>query len=168
MRIGEVVSLRRQDVDLNVGQLTIHKAKGGKSRLVPLEESTTKVLTDYTRRRDKLLKHRLGEFFFVSDCGMPLSRNAVENTFRALSLQIGFRGPLDHSGPRIHDLRHTFVVETLLRWYRAGDDVERRLPVLSTYLGHSRVSETYWYMSLCPELMGLTVARYEQWLEGNS
>ena len=84
----------------------------------------------------------------------------MRRTFYDLSRQIGLRGPADHTGPRIHDFR--FALNTLIQWYRAGEDIERRLPVLSTFLGHTHVADTYWYLSVHPELMGLATSRLEQ------
>ena len=92
----------------------------------------------------------------------------VRRTFYFLSRQIGLRGPTDSHGPRLHDFRHRFAVETLVQWYRAGQDVERRLPALSTYLGHVHVADTYWYLSASPELMGLAVKRFEDYWEKQS
>ena len=92
----------------------------------------------------------------------------IRRTFYSLSRQIGLRGPSDSHGPRLHDFRHRFAVETLVQWYRSGQDVERRLPVLSTYLGHVHVADTYWYLSACPELMGLAVKRFENYWEKQS
>jgi integrase/recombinase XerD len=80
----------------------------------------------------------------------------------------GARFTSDSHGPRLHDFRHRFAVETLVQWYRSGQDVERRLPVLSTYLGHVHVADTYWYLSACPELMGLAVKRFEDYWEKQS
>jgi integrase len=79
-----------------------------------------------------------------------------------LSRQIGLRGQDDSHGPRLHDFRHRFAVETLMGWYRSGEDAERHLPVLSTYLGHVHVSDTYWYLSAHPQLMALAMARVER------
>ena len=90
----------------------------------------------------------------------------VRRTFYDLSRQIGLRGPQDSHGPRLHDLRHRFAVETLLGWYRSGEDAQRRLPVLSTYLGHVHVSDTYWYLSAHPQLLRLAVDRMERRWEG--
>lgn len=86
----------------------------------------------------------------------------MHRTFYALSRQVGLRGPDDSSGPRLHDLRHRFAVNTLLRWYTSGEDAARRLPVLSTYLGHVHVADTYWYLSAWPELMSQAMARLER------
>jgi integrase len=106
------------------------------------------------------------EPFFVSNRGTRLFHTEIYRVFNLLSVKIGFRAEGDSRGPRLHDFRHRFAVETLLRWYRAGQDVERLLPVLSTYLGHLRVTDTYWYLSACPELMGLAVQRLDQRWEG--
>lgn len=163
LRISEALSLKNEDVDLNEGLLTIHGTKFGKSRLVPIHESTRKVLSDYQRRRDSTLNGHQTTYFFPSPrTGGKLMRNTVERRFRALSRQIGLRGPTSSYGPRLHDLRHRFAVETLLRWYRAGEDVDQRLPVLSTYLGHVNVSDTYWYLTGCPELMEQAASRLEK------
>ena len=85
---------------------------------------------------------------------------------RAKSGCVGWTDP--HSGPRIHDLRHRFAIQTLIAWYRSGEDVERRLPILSTYLGHVHVADTYWYLSACPQLMGHAVTLLEQHWEQRS
>ena len=98
----------------------------------------------------------------MSDCGTRLNWWKVRQTFVKLSVHIGLRGPSDHKGPRLHDLRHTFAAKTLLRWYRAGRDVNRWLPVLSTYLGHTHVTDTYWYLTAVPELLRLAGARLEK------
>jgi integrase/recombinase XerD len=161
MRISEAIGLKLEDVDLNEGVLTVRGTKFGKSRLVPLHVLTRQVLADYKLRRDDFLAGGPAPYFFVSKRGKRLDGAEVRRTFYQLSRQIGLRGPCSSSGPRLHDFRHRFAVQTLLRWYRAGEDVERRLPVLSTYLGHVHVSDTYWYLTACPELMGLAVKRLE-------
>jgi len=91
-----------------------------------------------------------------------LNANIVQRTFVALSRQTGLRGPKESHGPRLHDLRHRFAVETLIRWYREGVDVERHLPELSTYLGHVHVADTYWYITAVPELLRLATLRLER------
>ena len=161
LRISEALNLRLQDVDLGQGMLTVVGSKFGKSRLVPIHASTQKVLTRYARERDRTFRRSIGHFF-VNKLGDRLNFERVHCIFRRLSRQIGIRGQHASHGPRLHDFRHTFAVETLLNWYRSGQDIEQRLPVLSTYLGHARVSDTYWYLSTCPELMGLAVNRFER------
>lgn len=161
LRISEAIGLKLEDVDLGEGLLTVRGAKLGKSRLVPLHVSTRQVLANYKLRRDDFLAGRPASYFFISQRGNHLDTGDVHRTFYLLSRQTGLRDPDSSSGPRLHDFRHRFAVETMLRWYRAGEDVERRLPVLSTYLGHVHVSDTYWYLTACPELMGLAVKRLE-------
>jgi integrase len=167
LRISEALSLLRTDVDLQEALLTVRHTKFDKSRLVPIHASSQQVLVDYIRRRDRLLGKQSIQYFFVSDRGRELSGSAVRKTFYKLSRQIGLRRASDHDGPRLHDFRHRFSVENLMSWYRSGQDVDQRLPILSTYLGHARVTDTYWYLSLCPELMGLATARLERrWEDG--
>jgi len=168
LRISEAVGLKLEDVDLSEGILTVRGAKLGKSRLAPLHASTRQVLANYKSRRDDFLVGRLASHFFISQRSNRLDIGGVRRTFRLLSRQIGLRDPDSGNGPRLHDFRHRFAVEILLRWYRAGEDVEHRLPVLSTYLGHVRVSDTYWYLTACPELMGLAVKRLERRWEEQS
>lgn len=161
LRISEAIGLKLEDVDLSEGILTVRGAKLGKSRLVPLHASTRQVLADYKLRRADFLAGRPASYFFISQRGNHLDIGNIHRTFYLLSRQTGLRSPDSSRGPRLHDFRHRFAVETMLRWYRSGEDVERRLPVLSTYLGHVHVSDTYWYLTACPELMGLAVKRLE-------
>jgi integrase len=162
LRIGEALALTPADVDLHAGLLHIHQAKFGKSRLVPVHPSTQRALRTYAQQRAAWLARRPAPTFFVSDRGNHLARAVVRRVFTALCRAIGLRAPTASRGPRLHDFRHRFAVETLLRWYRAGDDAERRLPVLATYLGHAHVTDTYWYLSACPELLGLARLRLER------
>ena len=168
LRISEVIKLERQDVDFYQGVLTIRQTKFNKNRLIPLHISTRDVLSEYAEHRDRLVPNPSSSCFLLNDCGRCLERSAVRRTFYDLSRQIGLRGPTDHTGPRIHDFRHRFALNTLIQWYRAGEDIERRLPVLSTFLGHAHVADTYWYLSIHPELMGLATSRLEQRWEAGS
>jgi len=169
LRISEARHLELQDIDLRTGVLTIRGAKFGKSRLIPLHASTRRVLADYLARRARQWRRRtVSSYVFVSSRGTRLDGGDIRRTFYTLSRQIGLRGPSDHHGPRLHDLRHRFAVTTLVRWYRAGEDAERRLPLLSAYLGHVHVSDTYWYLSAWPELMREAMARLERCWKGQS
>jgi integrase len=163
LRVGEAQNLQLPDVDLDTGVLTIRGAKFGKSRLVPVHGSTRKVLADYIARRERMWARRpVSPYLFVSNWGNRLDGGDIRRTFYALSRQIGLRGPADSHGPRLHDMRHRFASKTLLRWYRAGEDAERRLPILSAYLGHVHWSDTYWYLSALPELMHEAMLRLER------
>ena len=162
LRLGEALRLETRDVDLREGVLTVRGTKFGKSRLVPIDPSTCEVLAQYRERRDRFLAGRRSDFFLVSGRGNHLDTGEVHRIFYALSRQLGLRLPGASHGPRLHDFRHRFAVETLLRWYRNGEDIERRMLVLATYLGHVHIDDTYWYLSAHPELMGAAVARLER------
>lgn len=162
LRHSEVLDLRRDDVDLGQGILTIRETKFGKSRLVPLHATTVAVLSDYAARRDAHLGTPRSPYFFVAEQGGRLLHQYVHRVFWKLSRQIGLRQKGQRNGPRIHDLRHRFAVQALINWYRAGKDVERELPVLSTFLGHVNVRDTYWYLSAAPELMTHAARRLDE------
>ena len=160
LRIGEAIKLDRSDVDWAGGVLLIRESKFGKSRLVPLHASSIQALTDHARLRDELQPRPKEPSFFVSLTRSRLSYAVVCQTFRKLvdNADVGADVPC---APRLHDLRHTFAVRTLLGWYRAGDDVQARTPSLSTYLGHREPASTYWYLSAAPELLALAAARQD-------
>ncbi len=162
MRIGEAIRLQLDDVNLQEGLLTLRGTKFGKSRLVPIHPSTQEVLAQYRARRARCAAATASAFFFITSRGHHLDIGDIHRTFYALSRQVGLRAADASYGPRLHDFRHRFAIETLLRWYRSGAEVERRLPLLSTYLGHVHVADTYWYLSGSPELMQQAVARLEQ------
>jgi len=162
MRISELVGLDNDDIDLKDGFLTIRHSKFRKSRCLPLHLTTQKALRGYVEARNRVYPIPKSPSFFVSEHGMRLPSCTVRATFVRLSRQIGMRGPSDSHGPRLHDFRHRFAIQTLLRWYQQDVDVERHLPELSTYLGHVKVSDTYWYLSAIPELLSLATERLEQ------
>ncbi len=160
MRIGEAIKLDRSDVDWARGVLLIRESKFGKSRLVPLHPSSMQALEGYARLRDQLQPRPAEPAFLVSLNRKRLLYAVVQLTFRQLidNAGIGAGAP---SPPRLHDLRHTFAVRTLLGWYRAGEDVQSKIPSLSTYLGHREPASTYWYLSAAPELLALAAARQD-------
>ena len=162
LRISEALDLKLDDVDLGEGVLTIRAAKFGRSRLVPLHPSTRTVLVDYLRRRKQFLGPRRSDYVFVSNCVTRLDAGRVRHAFYKLSRQVGLRASGVRNGPRLHDFRHRFATEVLTRWYESGEDPARRLPQLSTYLGHVYVAGTYWYLSNSPELMAQAMARLER------
>jgi integrase/recombinase XerD len=166
LRISEALNLRSADVDWSEGILTIHYSKFGKSRLIPLHTSTLKVLSDYDSRRGRLFTARKTPYFFCSRYDGRLDEGQVRRVFYMISRQIGIRGASASHGPRLHDFRHRFAVQTLLRWHHNGEDVRRRLPVLSTYLGHGHVTDTYWYVTGTPELMAAVGQQLEKRWEG--
>ena len=160
LRIGEAIKLDRGDVDWAGGVLLIRESKFGKSRLVPLHTSTMQALSDHSRLRDELQPQPKEQSFFVSLTRNRLSYAVVCQTFRKLVNNAGV-GTDAPDAPRLHDLRHTFAVRTLLGWYRTGEDVQARIPSLSTYLGHREPASTYWYLSAAPELLAMAAARQD-------
>jgi len=145
IRLGEAIGLTRDDVDLSAGVLTIRDGKFGRWRLVPLHPTTTDALRSYADCRDRLCPRPRAAAFFLSSVGTAVLATGVHRTFNQLTTGIGLRTATTR--PRIHDLRHSFAVRTLIDWHRCGLDVAGRLPMLSTYLGHVNPAGTYWYYS---------------------
>jgi len=151
LRLGEAVGLDERDVDLKEALLNIRRTKFGKSRLVPIHASTCRVLRRYANQRDQILKGRGRPAFFVSERRVRITQCAARYNFAKV---------------RLHDMRHRFAACTLLDWYRQGVDAERRLPLLSTYLGHVHVNDTYWYIEAVPELLELATRRLRDHARG--
>ena len=169
MRISEALALTNADVDLKQGMLTIHLAKFGKSRQVPLHPSTVEALRLYRGRRDLAGISVQDEApFFVGTRGRrrgtPLGDRQVHRVFIELRERLGWRNRGAHHAPRIHDLRHTFVVRRIVVWQAQGVDVDQAMLSLSTYVGHAMVTNTYWYLSAVPELMALAAGRFETFM----
>ena len=167
LRLIEARNLKLEDVDLKTAVLTIRGTKFGKTRLVPLHRSTCQVLAEYmTRRQRHWAGQAVSSYLFVTSRGNRLDSGDIHRTFYALSRQIGLRNSSDSHGPRLHDMRHRFATNTLVRWYRAGYNPERKLPLLAAYLGHVHVADTQWYLEGSPELMREAMQRLQQCWEG--
>jgi integrase len=168
LRITEALGLRADDVDLQAGVLTIRRTKFRKSRLVPLHASAVGPLRDYAADRDRRCGRNPDMTFFVSATGCRLPYSTVRQTFHVL-LRHAMPGvvPVGRVRPRLHDLRHTFVCRRLLAWYRDGVDIDRVIDQLSAYLGHVKVSDTYWYLTGVPELLAIAGQRFEQFAAFN-
>jgi integrase len=161
MRQGEACRLTRDDVDLDAEAITILDSKFGKSRMVFLHPTAAAALRAYDRARDEAFPGPAADAFFLNSRGRPLNRLNTSYTFNELVTAAGIKAPPGQRAPRLHDLRHVFTVSTLLDWYRGGGDVQARLPVLSTWLGHIDPKSTYWYVSSVPELLALAAGRLE-------
>lgn len=163
LRPGEALALDMEDVDLRNGILTIRETKFGKTRFVPVSESTRAALVDYANRRESLCRRIRTNAFFLTRHGNRLRAESARRTLAELSCAIGLRQPQSGGrvgrGPRLQDFRHTFATLRLIEWYRAGLDVSRELPKLSTYLGHVEICHTYWYLQAIPELLQLAATR---------
>ncbi len=159
LRISEALHLTLKDVDLEQDVLSIRKSKFGKSRLVPLSAGTAALLRRYRELRAGVAPEGPDEAFFVSGRGTAYGYGYVSRMFRDISVQAGLRGPRGR-GPRLHDLRATFAVTRLLEWYRDGENVMNRLPLLSTYLGHACVSDTEVYLRITTALLDEANTRF--------
>lgn len=160
MRVGEAARLDRDHVDLDAKVVSILDSKYGKSRQILLHDTTTAVLADYCRLRDHTAGTDAWSAFFVSSAGR-LVVNTIDYTFADLLEPAGIHTAAGEPHPRVGDLRHSFAVRTLLQWYREGADVQARLPLLSTWMGHISPASTYWYLQAAPELLGLAAQRLE-------
>jgi integrase len=163
LRINEALTLGADDVNLDAGVLTIRQTKFHKSRLVPLHTMALGPLRDYVAARDGRHRQSRDTTFFVADAGLRLPYSTVRHTFhRLLRKAMPEAAPPGRTRPRLHDLRHSFACRRLTAWYRDGTDVDRVIDQLSAYLGHAKVTDTYWYLTGVPELLALAGSRFEQ------
>ncbi len=153
MRPCEALALDRHDVDLKHAVVEVRAGKQKKQREVPLHATTVLALRDYARLRDARFPTPSTPAFFLSARGRRMSRSELNQTFTQLIRTVGMEGRGARARPRPHDLRHALAVRTLLDWQAAGEDIDRRMPLLSTYLGHVSPASTYWYLEAVPELM---------------
>jgi integrase len=165
LRLSEALLLTVGDVDLRAAALTVRQTKFHKSRCLPLHESTVVELDLYRQARDRCHGAEAGAPFFVSHDGGHLPKRTVENVFLRLQSRLGWQTRGDHPRPRIHDLRHTFAVRRLQHWREAGQSIDHAMFWLCTYLGHAKISDTYWYLSGVPELMDTIGERFEHFNE---
>jgi integrase/recombinase XerD len=170
LRAGELVRLNRDDVDFTAGALAVRATKFNKSRVLALHDTTVQALRAYAIVRDQRWPHACSPAFFMSVKGSRLSQSALNVTFTALARAAGLEPAPSERGrrPTPHGLRHSFAVTTLIDWYRAGDDVQARLPALSAFMGHAQPKDTYWYVSAVPELLALASDRARRHSEARS
>ncbi len=161
LRISEALALDREDVNHTNQLLTIRNGKFGKSRLIPVHLSTSNALTHYARCRDQIFSYAQSPSFFLSTIGKRPTTAIAQLTFRQLCFKVGIRDNCHGKGPRIHDLRHSFAVKSLIDIYKREHDVDQAVYALSCYMGHVGPSSTYWYFSAVPELLELARNRLE-------
>ena len=166
IRQGEACRLERDDIDLEAGTLVIAGSKFGKSRQVFLHPTAVVALRAYERTRNRVFPEPSAGTFLVNSRGGPLDGHNIQHTFAVLIAAAGIQAPPGRRAPRLHDLRHTFTVATMLDWYRDGGDVQARLPLLSTWLGDVDPKSTYWYLQAVPELLALAAGRLERAVPG--
>lgn len=163
MRISEVTSLTREDVDLDGRMIEVRDAKFGKSRWVPIQSSVVCELERYAQQRNSASPPaQQGGGFFISDYGKPVTTESFRYAFGLLRKQLGLQARGDHKYPRVHDIRHTFITHTLQRWQEQGIDIDKNILSLSTYVGHAKVTDTYWYVTATPTLMAAAALRFAE------
>lgn len=169
LRVSEAIHLRDADVDLRRGMLTIRQTKFAKSRQLPIHPSTVKALTHYRKQRERHLPTTAGMPFLISSrgrrLGLPLGERQAHRVFTGLRDRLGWVNRGGHDAPRLHDLRHTFAVRRLVRWYADGAEVDQKMLALSTYMGHAEIFYTYWYLTAVPELMAIAAGRFEHFAD---
>ena len=158
-RAGEVLKLRIRAVDLNQGIITVRQAKCRKDRLVPPALPLVNRLRKYAAHFEKRPPDAI---FFPRPNGGPFSLRTVYTLFRQLLLQCGISHGGRGKGPRIHDARHQFAVQALRRWYQDGEDLNAKLPLLATYLGHKDIRSTLVYLNITPELLQQAGERFRK------
>jgi len=168
LRISEALHLQTRDVDWVQGILAVRQTKFCKSRLVPLHLTALAALKQYVEYKERQLGRQKDGAFFVSDTGEALHDRTVHCTFEGLRTRLGWVARGGHASPRIHDIRHTFICRSLLECYRRNELPDHIMDAISTYVGHVKVSNTYWYLTATPELMAVAAQRFAQFVEGGT
>lgn len=162
LRVSEALHLLDADVDLKLGLLTVRQTKFAKSRQLPLHSSTVDALRHYRRTRRRHLNVTAQMPFFVSKKGKALTLRQVDRVFAQLRQHLRWVNRGAHAAPRIHDLRHRFAVRRLMLWHEQGTDIDQQMLALATYMGHVKISNSYWYLTATPELMTLAAEKFER------
>jgi site-specific recombinase XerD len=165
LRISEALKLTNVDVDLHAGVLSV-RGKRDKSRLVPLHRSTTTALQRYECLRNASVPHAHGDRFFLFDDGRRVAKEAVRYALQSLCRRLGWRPRGDYRRHRLQDMRHSFIVNSMVRLYQQGVEIDRQILALHNYVGHATIEETYWYCSAIPELMSMAADRFHRHLRG--
>jgi len=166
LRISEAIKLTRGDVNLDNAVLTIREAKFHKSRLVPFDPSVTEALRSYARMRDRIVIRAASDCFFLFDNGKPANQPGIRYALGDICERLGWRPRGDYQHHRLQDMRHTFIVRSILYFYQQGIEIDRAIVALSTYVGHAHVADTYWYATGIPELMNIAAKRFNQYAWG--
>lgn len=169
LRVSEAIHLRDADVDLKQGMLTVRQTKFAKSRRLPMHPSTVEALARYRWQRARHVPSTPDTPFFIGSrgrhMGQQLSDRQAHRVFNALRDSLGWVNRGAHDAPRLHDLRHTFAVRRMMLWHADGTDIDQMMLALSTYMGHTKIICTYWYLTAVPELMALAGSKFERFAD---
>ena len=167
LRLSETLKLRFAGLDFARNVLTIRQTKFAKSRLVPLHPSVTAALSRYAVVRQSAFPVEPKSPFFVGLSGTALPKSTVHYAFQQLRKRLGWKARGSHPFPRIHDLRHTFICRRVRLWHEQGADIDHAMLALATYVGHAKVSDTYWYLTGVPDLMAVAGRNFEGFVESH-
>ena len=165
LRLSEALNLQFADLDFTCGVLTVRQTKFAKSRLVPLHPSVAAAVSQYATLRRNAIPAGPDSYFFVGSSGTALPKSTVHGTFQRLRGKLGWKARGSHTAPRIHDLRHTFICRRVRLWHEHGADIDHAMLALATYVGHAKVSDTYWYLTGVPDLMAVAGRSFESFVE---
>ena len=166
LRVSEALHLQQADVDLDQGLLCVRQTKFRKSRYVPVHPTVRQALAAYANLRNRHLPLPRDAAFFLRDDGLALRYPHAMHAFQRIRAQLGWNPEIARR-PRLYDLRHTCACNRLLGWYREGIDVHWAMPLLTTYMGHAKVTDTYWYLTAVPALMAIAAERFESLAQPN-
>lgn len=164
LRVSEALKLQVADVDVPGAALTVRETKFNKSRCLALHASVVQALSEYLCARQRFVGYGGDTSVFISPAGHALSRSGVHHVFARLRDQLGWCARGGHAHPRIHDLRHTMAVRRVQRRHEDGVSIDHAMFWLCTYMGHAKISDTYWYLTGTPELMELVGTRFERFV----
>lgn len=160
LRPGEAVRLRKNDINLDTGVITVNQSKSWRRRLVPIDISVIEILKSYRIIRDLFEPLRNSDSFFLMDDGKELNIASADRAFKVIREQVGLNHKINGRYPRLYDFRHTFVCRRIQSWYESGLDADLLIPQLSRYLGHKKIQDTYWYITATPELMSAAAQHF--------
>jgi integrase len=163
MRVCELCRLLRSDINFGKMEIHIRDTKFHKERYIPIHKTAIEALKKYAKYRDNLYPNSDNAYFFLTTGGQVLTQRHLEYSFTKLRqylLPIG-KKCWNRRPPRLYDLRHTFACNTIIRWYKEGIDINHKILLLSTYLGHVKPSDTYWYLTGTPELLAIATEQFE-------
>lgn len=161
LRVSEAIGLDCCDLRTDTSSLIVRGGKHGRSREIPLHDTSLHALLAYRRDVERVFPKLASPSLLVSIRGTRLCQSAVNPTFRAMLAQAGLQPHGTRCSPRLHDARHSFAVQALIDWYDAGADVDAKLPLLSAYLGHANPASSYWYLQAAPELFSRVAERLD-------
>lgn len=162
MRISEALGLRIQDLDLEAAQILVREAKYGRQRLVALHPTAIGALEIFFERRNAIFPSRPGDPVFMSELsGKEMNYMHAWCAWFRITQRLGIRPRGGHPFVRIHDLRHSFICRRLILWQQSGTKIDAAMIMLSTYVGHANLLDTYWYIESVPELMAIAGHRFQ-------